>query len=65
MLQAAILDCSSLDPFSIDQDFLATPEVDVSWFKIVQALMIAPMIVVLDELFDIGFEIAWQIVVFQ
>lgn len=39
-------------------------EVDVRWRDVVQALMVAPMIVIIDEGFDLGFEIAGQEVVF-
>jgi hypothetical protein len=44
---------------------VATPEVDVGRGEVVQALVIAPMIVMLDEASDMSFEIAGQIVVFQ
>ena len=65
MLQAPQFDCPSLDPFSLQQDGLAAPEVDVGRRKIVEALMIAPMIIALDEGCDLGFEIARQEVVLQ
>jgi hypothetical protein len=65
MLQASILDCRSFDPIAIDQDFLTASKVDVGWCQIAQALMIAPVIVMLDEPFDVGFEISGQIIVFQ
>jgi hypothetical protein len=48
VLQAAILDCDSFDPFSFQQDGLSAAEVDVGWREIVQALVIAAMIVVID-----------------
>jgi hypothetical protein len=44
---------------------LAASEVDVGRGKIVEALVIAPMIVMLDEGSDLRFEIAWQEVVLQ
>ena len=65
MLQAPQFDGPSLDPFSLQQDGLAAPEVDVGRRKIVEALVIAPMIVALDEGCDLGFEIAGQEVVLQ
>ena len=65
MLQAAILDCGSFNPFSFQQDGLSSAEVDVSWRQIVQALVIAAMIVVIDEGVDLGREVAGQIIVLQ
>ena len=41
------------------------PEVSVGWRDIVQAFVIALMIVMIDESFDVGFEITRQEVVFQ
>ena len=65
MLQAPLFDGLSFDPFSLQQDGLATPEVDVGGGEIVQALVIAPVVVVIDEGCDLGFEIARQEVVLQ
>ena len=63
--QAAIGNCLSFDPFSFDQNGLALPEVDVSWRQIVDALVIAQMIVVSDEGLDLSFEIARQVIVLE
>ena len=65
MLQAPQFDGPSLDPFSLQQDGLAAPEVDVGGCEIVEALVIAAMIVALDEGCDLDFEIARQKVVLQ
>ena len=65
MLQAPQFDVPSLDPFSLQQDGLAAPEVDVGWGEIVEALVVAPMIVVVDDGGDLGFEITRQEVVLQ
>ena len=65
MLQAPQFDGLSLDPFSLQQDGLAAAEVDVGGGEIVEALMIAAMIVALDEGSDLGFEIAREEVVLQ
>ena len=65
MLQAPLFDGLSLDPFSLQQDGLAAPEVDVGGGKIVEALVVASMVVVLDEGGDLGFEIARQEIVFE
>ena len=65
MLQASQFDSPSLDPFSLQQDGLAAAEVDVGGREIVEALMIAAMVVALDEGGDLGFEIARKEVVLQ
>ena len=65
MLQASILDCVAFDPFSFQQDCLAAAEVHVCRRQIAQALVVAPMIVVIDEPIDAGFKITGQVVVFQ
>ena len=53
--QAAICDCLSFDPFPFDQNGLAAPEVDVGRGEIVDALVIAPVVVVRDEGLDLAF----------
>src|SRR5579863_1831893 len=57
VLSAPLLDGPPLDLFAPLQDPLASPEVDVSWRQIVQALVIAAEIVVVDEVGDGLFEI--------
>jgi hypothetical protein len=64
MLQAAVGNGLSFDPLSFCQDGWTASEVDVGWGEIVDALVVTPMIVVGDEGFDLGFEIAGQVVVF-
>src|SRR3954454_1227490 len=54
MVQAPQFDGLSLDPLSLQQNGLAAPEVDVGGREIVEALVIAPLIVVLDEGCDLG-----------
>ena len=56
---------SGVDPFSFDQNGLAAAEVDVGRRQIADALVIAPVIVVSDEGLDLGFEIAWEVIVFE
>jgi hypothetical protein len=56
--QAAVMDCLSFDPFSFQQDCLTASEVNIGGRKIAQALMVAMVIIVIDELVDAGFEIA-------
>ena len=60
MLQATVYDCLAFDPFAFEENGLSAPEVDVSRGKIVEALVIAGMVVVLDEGRDLAFEIAGQ-----
>jgi hypothetical protein len=55
------LDGFAFDPFSFQQDGLTASEVDVGWGKIVDALVIAPVVVVRDERIDLGFEVTGQI----
>ena len=65
MLQATVCDCLALDPFAFEEDGLSAPEVDVSRGKIVEALVIAGMVVVRHEGGDLAFEIAGQVVVLK
>jgi hypothetical protein len=58
VLQATICDCLAFDPFAFEEEGLSAPEVDVSRSEIVEALVIAGMVVVLDEGGDLAFEIA-------
>ena len=60
MLQAAVLDGVAFDPFSFHQDGLPALEVDIGRREIFQALVIALVVVVMDEPADAGFEIARQ-----
>ena len=65
MKQASRFDGLLFDPFSLFQDGLAAPEVDVSGCEILQALVVAPMVVVIDKGIDLLSEIAGQVVIFQ
>jgi hypothetical protein len=65
VLQAPCFESLLLDPFSWSQNGFVSAEADIGWRDVVQALMIALMVVVLDEGFDLGFKIAGQKVVFQ
>ena len=58
MLQATLGDGLAFDPFAFEEDGLGPPEVDVSRSEIAEALVIASMVVVLDEGRDLAFEIA-------
>ena len=61
--QATVCDCLAFDPFAFEEDGLSAPEVDVSRGKIVEALVIAGMVVVRHEGGDLAFEIAGQVVI--
>ncbi|SFK87963.1 hypothetical protein SAMN05444581_1387 [Methylocapsa palsarum] len=65
MLQATIGDGLAFDSFAFEENALGAPEVDVSRREIAEALVIAGMIVMLDEGGDLLFEIAWQVVMFK
>ena len=65
MLQTPVLDGLSFDPFPFQQDGLAAPEVDIGGREVIQALGVAPVVVVLDEDAELGFEITGQIIVLQ
>ena len=65
MLQASVCDSCTLDAFSLGQDCLGPAEVDVGRGQIVDALMIADVVVVFDEGVNLPFEIAGQVVVVE
>jgi len=65
MLQAPFVECLSFDPFSFQQDGLASSEVDIGGREVAKALVIALVIVVRDEGIDLCFEMAGQIVVLE
>lgn len=65
VLQAPMLDGLPFDPFSLFDDSCGPAEVGVGWRHVAQALVIAPMVVVLDEGADLGLEVAGQEVVLQ
>ena len=64
-MQAPRFECLSFDPFALFENGFVTTEVDVGRCDVVDALMVALMIVVIDEGFDLGFQISGQEVVFQ
>ena len=65
MMQASRFECLSFDPFALLQNGFVTPKVNVSGCDVVDALVIALVIVVVDEGCDLGFKITGQEVVFQ
>lgn len=65
MQQAPMLDGFAFDPFAVFDDGFRPSEIGVGGCHIVEALVVAPMIVVLDEGADLVFEIARQEVIFE
>ena len=65
MKQAPGFDGLPFDPFSLLQDGLAASEVDIGRSKVLQALVVAPVIVMIDEGVDLQPEITGQVVVLQ
>ena len=65
VVQAALSDGFSFDPFTFEQDCVAAPEVDVGGREIVEALVVSAMVVMLDESRDLSFEVFPEEVVFQ
>ena len=65
MLQATVCDGGKLDASAFCEDRLGSAEVDVGRREVVDALMIADVIVVLDEGVDLPFEISGQIIVVE
>ena len=65
MLQAPGFECFAFDPFSFVQNGLGTSEVDIGWRDVVEALVVSLVIVMIDEGFDLRFQIARKEVVFQ
>ena len=63
MLQAAVCDCCSLDAVSFSEDRLGSSKIDVSGREVVDALVIAGVVIVLREGVDLLLEIAWQVIV--
>lgn len=65
MLQAAVCDGIALDAFSLGEDCLSPAEVDIGRSEVVDALVIADVIVVFDEGPYLPFEVAGQVVVVE
>ena len=65
MLQAAMFNGLSLNPFSAFDDGFGPPEVGVCRRHVAEAFVIALVVVMLDERIDLGFKIAGQEVILQ
>ena len=56
MHQAAVLDGSALDAFTLQQDGLAPAEIDISRGQVVQAFVVAPVVIPLDKGRDLSLQ---------
>jgi hypothetical protein len=65
VVQAAVLDGLVFDVPPFSQDGFASAEVDVSWCQIAGALVVAAVVVVIDEGGDGGFKFPFEEIVFQ
>lgn len=65
MLQAAVCDGDALDALTFCEDCFSSPEVDIGRSEIVDALVIADMVIVRDEGVDLPFEITGQVIVVE
>ena len=65
MLQAPILECLSLDPFSSFDDGGSPAAIDIGRRHIVESLVVALVVVVLDEGLNLSLEVAGQVVVLE
>ena len=65
MLQSSVFDGVASNPFAFQQDSLASAKVDGGRCQVLQAFVIAAVIVVIDEVRDLGFEIAGQVIVLK
>ena len=65
MVQAAVLYGLSLDPASFSQDGFASAEVDIFWRQIAEALVVSPIVVVINKGGDSGLKLAFKEVIFQ
>jgi hypothetical protein len=54
-----------LDPFSLQQNGLATPEVDIGGCEIAETFMISPVVIMADKVIDLRLKIARQMIVLR
>ena len=63
MLQATVCNCCAFDLRALSQDCLSSAEVDISRSEIVDALVIALIVIIGHEGFDLSFQFTGQVVV--
>ena len=57
--------CLSADVFPPFENGLASVQIGVGWLQVVQAVMVAAVVIVPDELSDALFELAWLVIFLQ
>jgi hypothetical protein len=65
VLQSSLFDGVAFDPFPFQCDGLVSTEVDIGWRQVLQAFVVAAVIVVLDEAGDPGLEVTGQVIVLE
>jgi hypothetical protein len=65
VLQAPMLNSQAINPFALFDYGFGPAEVGVCWRHVVETLVVAPVVVMLDEGADLGLKVAGQEVVFQ
>jgi hypothetical protein len=65
VLQASVCDGVALDALALCEDRIGPAEVNVGRGEVVDALMVADVVVMLDEGIDLPFEISGQIIVVE
>jgi hypothetical protein len=65
MFQAGVLDDLVIDASPFSQDGFAAPKVDISWGQVADALVVAMVVVMVDEGGDGGFKLPFEEVVFE
>ena len=64
-MQAPLFDGFAFDPFSLFDDGLCPAEVGISGCNVLQAFVIALMVVVFDERLDLDFKVAGAVIILQ
>ena len=65
MHQAAMPDGPALDALALQQNGRPAAEIDIRRGQVAQALVIAPVTILLDKLLDLGLQRARQVVILQ
>ncbi len=65
VLQSSVCDGGPLDAVSFGEDHLGFSKIDACGREVVDALVIADVVVMLDEGIDLPFEIAGQVIVLE
>jgi hypothetical protein len=63
--QASLSDCLLFDVLALEQDGLCSTKVDIGRCEIVQALVVAMVVVVFDEGKDLRFELTRKVVILE